>query len=86
MQTVTSGLSTEVLQAFAEVWAVFPDARWGDPRHWVHGDRGVSEWAFNGTRRDGTRVEVNGCDLFIFRDGRIASKNSCRKHRPANGV
>jgi ketosteroid isomerase-like protein len=41
----------------------------------------VSEWTFTGTRRDGTRVEVTGCDLFTFRDGRIAIKNSYRKNR-----
>ena len=33
------------------------------------------------TRDDGTRVEVTGCDLLTFRDGRIAIKNSYRKHR-----
>jgi hypothetical protein len=43
----------------------------------------VSEWTFTGTRMDGTRVEVNGCDLFTFRDGKIAVKNSFRKNRPA---
>ena len=31
---------------------------------------------------DGTRVEVHGCDLFRFRDGKIALKNSYRKNRP----
>ena len=41
----------------------------------------VLEWVFTGTRADGTRVEVNGCDLFSFRDGRIAVKNSYRKNR-----
>ncbi len=39
-----------VRAGFAEVWAVFPDAHWGSPRHFVHGDRGVSEWTFAGTR------------------------------------
>ena len=68
--------------AFAEVWATFPDAHWGDARHVVCGDRGVSEWTFTGTRRDGTRVEVDGCDLFTFRDGKILIKNSYRKNRP----
>lgn len=71
-----------VRAAFAAVWETFPDAHWGNARHFVHGDRGVSEWTFTGTRRDGTRVEVNGCDLFTFRDGRIALKNSYRKQRP----
>ena len=71
-----------VRAGFAEVWSTFPDARWGDARHFVHGDRGVAEWTLTGTRLDGTRVEVNGCDLFTFRDGKIAVKNSYRKNRP----
>ena len=79
--TRSKGLEA-VRAAFAEVWATFPDAHWGDARHFVCGDRGVSEWTFTGTRRDGTRVEVHGCDLFAFRDGKIAVKNSYRKNRP----
>jgi steroid delta-isomerase-like uncharacterized protein len=75
-----------VRAGFAEVWATFPDAHWGDARHVVRGDRGVSEWTFTGTRADGTRVEVQGCDLFTFRDGKIALKDSYRKNRPALGV
>ena len=71
-----------VRAGYAEVWATFPDAHWGNPRHFVCGDRGVSEWTFTGTRADGTRVGVNGCDLFTFRDGKIALKNSYRKNRP----
>jgi hypothetical protein len=70
-----------VRAAYADVLAQFPDAHWGSARHWVCGERGVSEWIFTGTRPDGTRVEVNGCDLFTFRGGRIAVKNSYRKHR-----
>jgi steroid delta-isomerase-like uncharacterized protein len=71
-----------VRAAFAAVWATFPDAHWGHARHFISGDRGVSEWTFTGTHRDGTRVEVHGCDLFTFRDGKIAVKNSYRKNRP----
>jgi ketosteroid isomerase-like protein len=74
--------SAAVRTAFAEVWAVFPDAHWGSARHFVHGDRGVSEWTFTGTRTDGARVEVQGCDLFTFRAGKILLKNSYRKNRP----
>ena len=33
------------------------------------------EWTFSGTRPDGARVEVTGCDLFTFQDGKIAVKN-----------
>jgi steroid delta-isomerase-like uncharacterized protein len=74
-----------VRAGFAEVWATYPDAHWGDGRHFVFEERGVSEWTFTGTRADGTRVEVHGCDLFTFRDGRISLKNSYRKSRPALG-
>ena len=66
---------------FAEVFANFPDSQWEEGRHYVFGDRGLSEWVFRGTRLDGTRVEVNGCDLFTFRDGKIAVKDSYRKQR-----
>jgi steroid delta-isomerase-like uncharacterized protein len=72
----------DVRAGFAEVWATFPDANWGNARHFVCGSRGVSEWTFTGTRTDGTYVEVHGCDLFTFRDGKIAVKNSYRKNRP----
>ena len=71
-----------VRSGYAEVFANFPDAQWRSPRHFVCGDRGVSEWTFTGTRTDGSRVEVNGCDVFTFRDGKIAIKNSYRKNRP----
>lgn len=71
-----------VRSGFQEVWATYPDARWNSPRHFVCGDRGVSEWTFCGTRPDGVRVETNGCDLFTFRGDKIAVKNSYRKNRP----
>ena len=74
-----------VRSGFEEVWATFPDAHWGGARHFVLGDRGVSEWTFTGTRTDGTRVEVNGCDLFTFLEGKITVKNSFRKNRPPVG-
>ena len=70
-----------VRAAYTAVFDAFPDAHWGGVRHFVAGTRGVSEWTFTGTRRDGARVEVTGCDLFTFRDGKIAVKNSYRKHR-----
>jgi steroid delta-isomerase-like uncharacterized protein len=70
-----------VRAGYVDVWSVFPDAHWGGARHFIAGDRGVSEWMFTGTRADGSRVEVNGCDLFTFRDGKIVVKNSYRKNR-----
>jgi ketosteroid isomerase-like protein len=74
-----------VRAAYAAVFATYPDARWNNARHFVAGDRGVSEWTFTGTMKDGKRVEVTGCDLFTFKNGKIALKNSYRKNRPPIG-
>ena len=53
-----------------------PDIHYGDDRHWVSGDRGVSEWTIRGTQATGERIEVRGCDLFEFTDGKISRKDS----------
>lgn len=68
--------------AFSGVWAQFPDVQWCNARHFVAGDRGVSEWTFTATRDDGAVIEADGCDLFRFRDGRIIEKKAFRKNRP----
>lgn len=70
----------EVRRGVEEVFATFPDARWNGPSHFIAGDRGVTEWVFTGTGPNG-RVEVQGCDVFTFKDGKIAMKNSYRKQR-----
>lgn len=71
-----------IAAAFAGVWETMPDARWGDHKHFVHGDRAVSEWTFSGTGKDGTRIEAEGCDLFTLREGKIVFKQAFRKNRP----
>ena len=72
-----------VRQAFARVFEVFPDATFGAARHFVAGDRGVSEWRFTGTTAEGKTVEVDGCDLFTFAGDKIARKSSYFKTRTA---
>ena len=70
-----------VRQAVARVFGIWPDAHFGNAQHFVSGDRGVSEWIFTGTRADGTRMEVKGCDVFTFRSGKIVHKDSYFKNR-----
>jgi len=70
-----------VRKAFARVFSIFPDAHFGNARHFLSGDRGCTEWTFTGTSSDGKRVEVLGCDLFTFRDGKITLKSSYFKNR-----
>jgi ketosteroid isomerase-like protein len=80
--TIYSG-HDEVRRGVEDVFTTFPDARWNEPKHFIAGDRGVSEWVFTATTPDGARVDVQGCDVFTFRDGKIAVKNSYRKQRTA---
>ena len=72
-----------VRDAFARVFKAFPDATFADARHFVAGNRGVSEWIFRGTTADGKKVEVTGCDVFTFADDKIAVKSSFFKNRTA---
>ncbi len=70
-----------VREAYAAIWKAYPDAAWNDARHFVAGDRAVSEWGFTGTAANGKRVQVNGCDVFVIRGGKIAVKDSFRKQQ-----
>ncbi len=75
-----------IAKAFSAVWAGMADAEWADHTHFVAGDRGVSQWTFRGTDKDGNRIEADGVDLFRIRDGKIVEKNAFRKQRPAFSV
>ncbi|MCA9879873.1 MAG: nuclear transport factor 2 family protein, partial [Thermomicrobiales bacterium] len=52
-----------VREGLAARFAGIPDVHYGEDRHWVCGDRGVSEWRLTGTTTAGERVDVRGCDL-----------------------
>ena len=65
-----------VREGLAGRFAGLPDVHYGDDRHWVGGNMGVSEWLLTGTRPNGERVEVRGCDHYEFRGGKIVRKDS----------
>ena len=65
-----------VRAGLARRFAGIPDVRYSEDRHWVCGDRGVSEWLLTGTTTAGQRIAVRGCDLWEFRDGLIVRKDS----------
>jgi steroid delta-isomerase-like uncharacterized protein len=66
----------DVRKGLASRFQGLPDVHYSDVKHWIVGDRGVSEWTLTGTTRDGRKIRVKGCDLFEFRDGKIAKKDS----------
>jgi ketosteroid isomerase-like protein len=69
----------ELRTAISNLFETMPDAQWRDAKHFVAGDRGVTQWTFTATRPDGSKIVSVGCDVFFFRDGRIAVKDSYRK-------
>ena len=80
MTDVKTEITPEFLEAFTDAWN----------RHDIDAlmsfmtDDCVFEGA-GGPDVYGTRIEANGCDLFTFRNGKIAVKNAFRKDRPRLG-
>lgn len=70
-----------IREAFADRFSTIPDVRYQEDDHFVAGDRGASEWTLRGTTVDGEWLEIRGCDLWTFRDGQIAKKDSFWKIR-----
>ena len=71
-----------VRAGFEDVMRAIPDVQFVPIRDAVFGDRGISEWTITGTSAaTGARVEARGIDLFEFRDGKIAVKDSYIKRR-----
>ena len=65
-----------VREGLASRFQGLPDVHYGDDRHWVAGNLGVSTWLLTGTTKTGDRVRVRGVDLLEFRDGKITRKDS----------
>lgn len=69
-----------VRASYEAVWKKFPDAKWHNPTHFVSGDRGVTQWLFTGSTADGKeKSNVQGCDVFEFKNGKILVKDTYRK-------
>ena len=66
----------QVREALAGRFKGIPDVHYGDDRHWVAKDMGVSEWTLTGITTSGISLEVRGCDLWEFRNGKVVRKDS----------
>jgi ketosteroid isomerase-like protein len=65
-----------VRQGLATRFEGFPDVHYGEDRHWMVDDLGVSTWLLTGTTKAGERVRVRGVDLLEFRNGKVVKKDS----------
>jgi len=66
----------EVRAGLAKRFEGIPDVHYGEDKHWVGDDFGVSEWTLTGTSASGQKIEVRGVDLLEFADGKITRKDS----------
>ena len=66
----------EVRAGLAKRFEGIPDVHYGDDRHWVCGDLGVSEWTLTGTSTSGQHIDVRGVDLLEFAQGKVIRKDS----------
>lgn len=53
-----------------------PDVQYGDVEHFVSGDCGMSKWLLTGTKLNGEKVIVRGCDFYTFRSGLVVRKDA----------
>ena len=53
-----------------------PDVHYGDVKHFVDGNTGISKWLLTGTTPSDEKIEVRGCDFYTFRDRKIVRKDS----------
>lgn len=67
---------TAVREGLGTRFAGLPDVHYGEDRHWVAGELGVSTWLLTGTTKSGEKIKVRGVDLLEFRDGKVVRKDS----------
>ena len=66
----------EVRAGLAKRFEGIPDVHYADDQHWVGENFGVSEWTLTGTSVTGQKIEVRGCDLLEFDQGKITRKDA----------
>ena len=66
----------EVRAGLAKRFEGIPDVHYGEDKHWVGDDFGISEWTLTGTTVAGKKIEVRGVDLLEFAEGKITRKDA----------
>lgn len=65
---------------FAQRFESWPDMRWESVAEFACGDRAVTEWR---VRSPSAGIDVLGCDLWTFRDGKVVVKDIYLKQAEA---
>jgi len=67
---------SEIRGFFQSLFASSPDVSWRHTAEYVAGNRAVTEWHRTATLTTGEKQEWLGCDLYTFREGKIAMKDT----------
>jgi taurine dehydrogenase small subunit len=71
----------EIADVLRSRYGQIPDMRWEEMRHWIcDQSKALSEWVVRGTPVGGEPFEFLGCDLWEFRDGYVAKKDTYWKY------
>ena|SRR5271154_3303781 len=65
-----------IRKALADRFKVIPDMRWENEKYILAGDRGISIWTVRGKSADGEELNYQDCDIYTFKDDKIAHKNT----------
>ena len=65
-----------IRKVLADRFEVIPDMRWEHIDEYITGNQAVTVWRVKGNANDGTVLDYQGCDLFVFRDGLIQDKDT----------
>ena len=70
---------TAIRAALVKRFAGMPDVRWTEGKSWISGSKAVSEFRVTGTQASGEKLDLMGCDLWEFLDGKIYRKDTYYK-------
>ena len=68
----------DVRRALAARFEGLPDVHYADCEHFIDATAatGIPKWTLTGTTREGTKVQVRGCDFYTFQDEKVIRKDS----------
>lgn len=72
-----------IRNALTKRFADSPDIQWTEDKTWIFGDKALSEWRVLGTAPDGSAIDILGCDLWEFENGKVVKKDTYYKQKTA---
>lgn len=70
---------TGMREAALRLFALYPEAQSSDRTYSILGNDGFTEVTYSYLGADGKRVSTRLCDIYTFRDGKVASKRAYGK-------